>query len=164
MTEIFQIKRIKSKRDRDIIFDMVDHAFLNICPIPHLYVKGIVNWRISRKVMLKDQIVGFYLLRKSHCNIPEKYKLDPKLKGAQGLALYLDPRYRGKGIGKQLMDLPKTLGFDYVWGGQAKGLNNLNYWLKRRILIDENDFCYHTLEIFNPENLVLDKQTELMYK
>jgi hypothetical protein len=46
--------------------------------------------------------------------------------------LAVDESIRGMGWGNKLR-LPKTLNVDYIWGYQAAGLNNIEYWLKRRV-------------------------------
>ena len=68
--------------------------------------------------------------------------------GVEGILLFVEEAYRGKGWGNKLKDMPKEIGYDYVWGRQHKNLNNLDHWLKRRELILEKEREYVTAEIF----------------
>jgi len=91
-----------------------------------------------------DNILGAYLIGNNQLN-----NLDYKgLKGVEGVLLAIDESIRGKGWGNRLKDYPKTLGIDYIWGQQAKGLNNIKDWLKRRELINESGGVYITAEKF----------------
>jgi hypothetical protein len=91
-----------------------------------------------------DNIYGVYLLGNNQLR-----HLDYKgLKGVEGVLLLVDESIRGRGWGNKLKNYPKTLGVDYVWGQQAKGLNNIKDWLKRRELINESGGVYITAEKF----------------
>jgi hypothetical protein len=46
--------------------------------------------------------------------------------------LAVDESIRGMGWGNKLKDYPKHLTLIIFWGYQAAGLNNIEYWLKRR--------------------------------
>ena len=72
-----------------------------------------------------------------------------QLKGVEGVLLVIDESIRNLGYGNKLKDFPKSLNVDYVWGEQLKELNNLDDWLKRRILIAETEHVYITAEFFN---------------
>jgi hypothetical protein len=69
-----------------------------------------------------------------------------KLLGIEGVLLAVDESIRGMGWGNKLKDT-KTLNVDYIWGYQAAGLNNIEYWLKRRVLVNKENNCYVTCEI-----------------
>jgi hypothetical protein len=91
-----------------------------------------------------DNIYGAYLIGDK-----QLYTLEYKhLKGVEGVMLVVDESIRGRGWGNRLKDYPKTLGVDYIWGQQAKGLNNINDWLKRRELISKSGGVYITAEKF----------------
>jgi hypothetical protein len=103
---------------------------------------------LNKSVMLIDKnnrILGAYLLGDTQLNHPNYFRLI----GVEGVMLAVDESIRGNGWGSKLKDFPKTLGVDYVWGYQDKGLNNLNEWLKRRELIRESNRVYVTAEKFN---------------
>ena len=67
--------------------------------------------------------------------------------GIQGIAVVLLSGYRGKGIGRRLLDYPYTLSqqYDYIWGGHESNLHNLYHWLKRRELLFEHQRTYYTI-------------------
>ena len=108
------------------------------------------DWNLSAMLVDDEGIVkGAYLLGKGS----PAYLMDAgqwgkyqNLKGVEGVMLTVDESIRGQGWGNKLKDYPKTLGVDYIWGQQLKGLNNLEDWLKRRELVGETDDCYITLE------------------
>lgn len=108
------------------------------------------NWSLSAMLVDdNDKLLGCYLLGDSQVDsiIPtEKYK---ELKGIEGVLLAVDESLRGQGWGTKLKNYPNILGFDYIWGQQLKTLNNLNDWLKRRVLVGETDSVYVTLELYS---------------
>jgi hypothetical protein len=113
------------------------------------YLKGVTNSNISATLTTDDdKILGVYLLGDNQIT---DFVDTPKyegLKGVEGVLLVIDSSIRGLGYGDKLKDYPKTLGYDYIWGQQFKGLNNLNDWLKRRELVATTDSVYITAEIF----------------
>lgn len=114
------------------------------------YIMYSVDFENSFMLLDDDEnIVGAYLLNENQitdfCKNTEKFK---NLKGVEGVLLFIEEEYRGKGWGNNLKDAPKELGYDYIWGQQLKGLNNLQDWLKRRELITEIDNVYVTAQIF----------------
>lgn len=96
----------------------------------------------------EDKVQGGYLLGNNqiHNYIADSSKFNG-LQGVEGVVLFIEKEFRGKGWGDKLKDAPKELGVDYIWGQQFKDLNNLNDWLKRRELIDEQNNVYITAEI-----------------
>jgi hypothetical protein len=102
---------------------------------------------LNKSAMIVDKynnIYGVYLIGNNQLR-----NLDfSNLKGVEGVLLAVDESIRGRGWGNRLKDYPKTLGVDYIWGQQAKGLNNIKDWLKRRELIDESNGVYITAEKF----------------
>ncbi len=87
----------------------------------------------------------------SENQITDYFKNTDKFKGlhgVEGILLFIEEKHRGDGWGNKLKDMSKELGYDYIWGQQFKGLNNLQDWLKRRELITETDNIYITAQIF----------------
>ena len=74
------------------------------------------------------------------------------------MALGVFSEYKNSGIGKMLIEYPKTLGVDYIWGYQLKALENINDWLKRRKIYLQTPGLYVTYQIFNDneEKIILD--------
>lgn len=97
----------------------------------------------------KGSLSGFYLLAlRTIPPVDPGYILLKDLKGIEGVALGVFSEYRGRGIGRKLMDYPAMLkGIDYIWGYQLKSLHNLDHWMKRRKLYFENDHLYITYQI-----------------
>jgi hypothetical protein len=113
------------------------------------YLRGVTNWDISGMLVTDDdKILGIYLLGNSQLTDFVDAPKYENLRGIEGVLLVLDTSVRGLGYGNKLKDYPKTLGYDYVWGQQFKGLNNLKDWLKRRELVATTDDVYITAEIF----------------
>lgn len=52
--------------------------------------------------------------------------------GAHGVLLAIDSAYKGQGWGRLLIEHPRSLGYDYIWGQAMASLNNLEFWKKRR--------------------------------
>lgn len=122
------------------------------------YLAKAADWEISVKATYQGKIVGFYLLSENQmgdyihhymvrdyncysmqqCNKkhPGSIKVDPlkfkNLDGVEGVALGIDPEYKGLGIGKALMEYSQSLPYDYVWGQQYEHLGNIQHWIKRR--------------------------------
>ena len=105
------------------------------------------NWNMSAMLVDDDgNLKGVYLLGELQVDSiidTDEYK---DLKGVEGILLAVDESIRKKGWGTKLKNYPAILGFDYIWGQQLKSLNNLNDWLKRRILVGETKSVYITLE------------------
>jgi hypothetical protein len=95
-------------------------------------------------------IAGFYILKES--TIPptdtDLFRKLKNLKGVEGVALGIIEEYKNYGIGKDLIEHPKTLGFDYIWGYQLKSLENINDWLKRRKIYAETRDLYVTYQVY----------------
>ena len=110
------------------------------------YLKGDVNFRISKKSIIDGKIVGCYLFNEEsvydflkNCDcLKEDISKYKKLRGIQGCALVVIPEYKGEGIGRKLREIPLKMGYDYVWGQHLKGLHNIDNWTKfgRRLVAD----------------------------
>jgi GNAT superfamily N-acetyltransferase len=120
------------------------------------YTNHVTNWNLSKKLVIDGKLVGFYLFadaipikeKVAGCELHADLEQFEGLHGIEGVALVVAPEYRGSGLGNQLKDLPRTMGYDYVYGEQLKSLNNLNDWLKRRQLVANCGNVWVTAEIF----------------
>lgn len=151
-----------NREDTSTIFKMVANTFS-----AHASVELVrqeltqnVDLDISKKLVLGDKIIGAYLLgerdlfhflqtNSAYCKVllpPEDVKWLRGKRGVQGVALVVLPEYKGRGYGKQLIDLPSQLGYDYIWGEQLKSLGNLHHWLKRRQLVADCSGVHVTMQ------------------
>jgi GNAT superfamily N-acetyltransferase len=110
------------------------------------FTKNFTDWDLSRKLTLDAELIGFYLLHEDSINSLlsryDHYKPLEDLsgyatkRGVEGVILLVLPQYRGKGYGNLLKDLPRSMGYQYVYGEQFKATPDvLQHWLKRRRLI-----------------------------
>jgi GNAT superfamily N-acetyltransferase len=108
------------------------------------------NPALSVVAEVDGKVAGFYFLGNSP--IPEvcdKAKALKHLQPLEGIALGIFEEYRNMGIGRLLIDYPRSIeGVDYIWGYQLKSLENLHHWMKRRSLYFENESYYITCEVF----------------
>jgi hypothetical protein len=146
--------KIKQGIPKDQIQYVLDFTYPNFSHLMSrqgydYYLKGVTNWDISAMLVTdEDKILGVYLLGDNQLTDfvdAEKYE---GLRGVEGVLLFIDSSIIGLGYGNKLKDYPKTLGYDYVWGQQFKGLKNLDDWLKRRELVATTNDVYITAEIF----------------
>lgn len=122
------------------------------------YLSKSADWQLSVKATYQGKVVGFYLLAENQiydylihymvrdykcysieeCNKKNSgaIRVDPnifkELSGVEGVALGVDPSYKGLGIGKKLIEYSQNLPYDYVWGQQYEHLGNIQHWTKRR--------------------------------
>lgn len=105
---------------------------------------------LSVVAKINNQIAGFYFIGDD--NIPEggkDYNILKKLKGVEGIALGILKEFKNKGVGKKLIEYPKTIpNINYIWGFQLKSLKNIEHWKKRRKIYYENEYLYITYQIF----------------
>jgi GNAT superfamily N-acetyltransferase len=107
--------------------------------------------QLSLAAMIEGKVVGGYVLSKR--NLPTQFDAAwaNGLAGLCGEALMVAPAHRGRGIGHLLRQAPAQIpGFDYLWGQQARNLNNLSAWLKRRHHVAAFPGHHVTLEAFDP--------------
>lgn len=133
----------------DFSFPFFEHVISNIGF--NYYMRDLANTNWKKSLLLlddEDKILGAYILGNNQ--LPSQYVQYKYvgLIGVEGLLLAIDESVRGQGWGNKLKDYPKRLGYDYIWGQQFKGLNNLNDWLKRRELVATTSSVYITAEIF----------------
>ena len=117
----------------------------------HQYVRYHANVNWGESILLVDgenNIKGVYILGGNQLNSIVTTKDYKDLNGVEGVLLCVDETLRGQGYGNKMKDYPKTLGYDYIWGQQFKDLDNLNDWLKRRVLVGETQYVYITAELF----------------
>lgn len=54
------------------------------------------------------------------------------LKGAEGVALGVNPEYKGYNIGVGLLrHMLQNSNYDYMWGGMLTSFQNMNFWKRR---------------------------------
>jgi|LakMenEpi03Aug12_release.lakeMendotaPanAssembly.Ray.scaffolds.fasta_scaffold158510_2 hypothetical protein len=112
--------------------------------------KNRTDWSKSVKMILNNEVIGFYVFSFSSIDdFIEKlknYSLDVKVnqdvyekiknkKGIEGVSVGIKKEYRGLGYGKKLLEHPKNLGVDYIWGVQTKGISDIDAWTKRREIL-----------------------------
>jgi GNAT superfamily N-acetyltransferase len=159
-----------SKEDVSRVINLCDKAFSHSwlrCSESRTRQRllGLVDFDKSIKMVVDGEIVGFYLLSTQetmsrfmgmatdediYFDIKDK-KLYEELKnksGIQGLAVGILENYRNKGLGKILLEYPKSLGYDYIWGCQMDGPSNMEQWLKRRKIIASYPGYTITAEMF----------------
>lgn len=145
-----------SQRDIDTIMEMMVDIFSAHMSEGALinYLNHATDWNLSKKLVYNGKIIGCYLFGEgdivdlvSHC---DHIDLSPfeGLRGIEGIAVAVLPEFRGTGLGNKLKDLPRSMGYDYVYGQQLKSLNNLDDWLKRRFLVADCGGVWVTAEIF----------------
>jgi GNAT superfamily N-acetyltransferase len=137
----------------NIIEDLLDFSypyFSNVMSKEYYkeYIINVTNFKKSLLLYNDDKIIGIYFLGSTQITQYSNDKRFKNLKGVEGVMLLVTDEYRGKGFGDKLKDYPKTMGYDYIWGQQAKILSNLSDWLKRRELILETTTIYITAELF----------------
>jgi len=111
------------------------------------FTNRYTDWDLSRKLMLDGSMTGFYLLqehsvadlinnRYDRCVPLEDLSGYATKRGVEGIILLVLPEYRGRGYGNLLKDLPRQMGYDYVYGEHFKATPAVvQHWLKRRRLI-----------------------------
>lgn len=118
------------------------------------YLYFATDWPLSKKLVIGTELIGFYLLAEgavahvvAKCDaVTEALGRYEHKRGIEGIALVVLPEFRGRGYGELLKNVPRGMGYDYVFGQQLKSLNNLTAWLKRRRLIADCDGVWVTLE------------------
>ena len=146
--------------DKEIVLDMCVEAFGDLESSDEIkeYLNDTVDWTLSKKCVMDGRIVGCYLLNEesvvdflegSDCATEDlsKYK---NLSGIQGIAIVVIPEYKSLGIGREMRALPLKMNYDYYWGQELKGLNNVENWKRfgMRVVADgviHGDDMYVTL-------------------
>jgi GNAT superfamily N-acetyltransferase len=107
---------------------------------------------VSYKAVMNGEIIGCYLMNEDSiycdedCIISEDLTPYNRKDGIHGVAIALRPEFRGRGYGRKLLELPRKMGYEYVWGFNAKNLDNIDAWIRYgRRIIGESETCYITL-------------------
>lgn len=111
-----------------------------------------LNWSLVAKY--EDRIIGGYILQETKLPIFfDNFYHFPKgdYKGVEGVSLFVDEEYKGNSIGKMLMEYYKDSDLDFIWGQAFHSLNNIEHWLKRRILFNDKYGVYYTIEFYNEQ-------------
>jgi GNAT superfamily N-acetyltransferase len=111
---------------------------------------------LSLALRRKGELVGVYLVRKNNHETPYDGFTRPNYDGSKGLkveSLAILPSLRGQGYGRLLRAalpaMAKRRGFDFVWGAALTALDNKQDWLRRRVLEDEKEHGFVTVEPLN---------------
>ena len=112
------------------------------------------NIDLSFVCAMDDEIAGFYFLGDEQ--IPEggnrrAYKILSQMRGVEGIGLGVLKKFKGRGIGKMLIEKSQSLPVGYIWGYQLKSLKNIDDWMKRRQLYYENKELYITYQILKKQ-------------
>lgn len=119
-----------------------------------IYYAHAHDTRLSKIAEVGSKFSGFYLLQeKSILEVVDHETIIDKdlqyyehKRGLEGVALGVLPEFRGSGVGHALKEVPRLMGFDYIWGYQLKNLKNIDFWLRRRRVIADSGDLYITLE------------------
>lgn len=130
--------------------------------VPPETVRPVLRYaspKLSFGIVSGDLLIGAYLVSESQLrlrghNLPS-IENRPAL---QGEALVVHPFARGMGFGQilrqMLPEIGRIVGADYVWGGALVELDNLNHWLRRRVLVRRGEgpgAAHVTLEPLAPD-------------
>jgi len=107
-----------------------------------------VDWEISIKLTLDDEIIGFYLFDIKNISNNGKYK---GKKGIEGVALGVNESQRGCGYGDILVNESYKIfkdTYNYIWGMHMHSLNIKPFWQKRRDIISDNRSYFTSVKMF----------------
>lgn len=117
------------------------------------------DFAISEIARIGDRVIGAYFLSRRPCSKIETALAEhgfqtvdnAPITAVEGEALAILPAWRGLGIGRWWREMPAARGLaDYVWGMQMNALENLAYWLQRRVLVAELPGLAVTAEAIAP--------------
>jgi GNAT superfamily N-acetyltransferase len=141
------IEKIMEK-DKEEVLHIVSNIFSEMTEMSYdeckEYTEESTDWDKSVKLVLNDKIIGCYIVADKQLEeMPDK-------KGIEGIGLCILPEYRGKGYGELLKDWLETYAkendYDFIFGQHLKSLQNLDPWLKRRELYNEDEDTYYTIK------------------
>lgn len=139
------------------VTELAGKVFADHFPSEHMaaYLRGVVDWNLSRKLTVDGRLVGAYLLGSAQlpesvegCVIHGDLEAFRGLRGLQGIALLVDPAERGRDYGRMLRSLPSKMDIDYIWGQQLKSIGNLDAWRQHRELIADCGSVWVTAQRF----------------
>ena len=137
--------------DKEEVLDIVSNIFSEMTEMSYddcqEYADESTDWEKSVKLVLNGKIIGCYIVADKQLEeMPDK-------QGIEGIGLCILPEYRGKGYGELLKDWLETYAkennYDFIFGQHLKSLQNLEPWLKRRELYDEDEDSYYTIKWIN---------------
>jgi len=111
------------------------------------YARQFINTKTSLKLMDGDKIIGGYILYPTTIKSEFEgwldinnfyYDVTPLLnkKGVVGFSLFIDKKYRKKGLGQMLIDhVMNDISIDFMMGYAYHSLGNIKQWMKRRYLL-----------------------------
>ncbi len=117
---------------------------------------GCVDPDLSVGLFRGGVMVGTYLIstvtvdRCIHLRLHPEFRCLFRRTALRGDAIALRPDERGRGTGRLLRailpEIARTNRIDYVWGSALHELNNLDDWLRRRVLFAQTPGGNHTVE------------------
>ena len=158
------IIRIMTEKDYSIIYNRLADVYSKT-GLPNKVIAGLLQGYSHERTLVatvNNQVTGFYFIGDNQISLPEDkrqqriYNTLKKLKGIEGIGLGVFPEFKGKGIGRKLIEASqKDSHADYIWGMQYKSLENIKDWLKRRkIYADKRDDSggefYITYQVLKP--------------
>ena len=145
-----------SESEIDQVVHMSSLIFTNVMSYSsnyHYMKNSSVDFQNSVKLTVDGKIIGAYLIRKRNISFSEPGN------GIEGFALSIIPAYRKFGFGEMLKEWLENWAiqnnFDYVWGQHLAGLNNKQFWLKRRQLYSEGAGLFKTIKRFKKDSIKL---------
>ena len=158
------------RKDRGKGIKLVARTFAHLAPEKHIIrALRLVDEDLSLALRRNGELVGVYLVRKKssvwtcYDGFVPPYYADFKDMKVESLAIL--PSLRRQGYGRLLRSalpaMAKRKGFDFIWGAAFNTLGNKQDWLKRRILENESDHGFVTLEPLSEDmrKLVAPKAT-----
>jgi ribosomal protein S18 acetylase RimI-like enzyme len=144
--------------DLDKIEEIIPYTFHRIGDTDY-----VMSYTLSRSDLNKSfvaevdgNIAGFFFIGDSEIPALSDYKGSPmekyfvdsdyhkdliNLNGAEGVALGVNPEYKGYNIGVGLLRyMLQNSNYDYMWGGMLTSLQNINFWKRRsKVFFDSPD-------------------------
>lgn len=147
------LRPYNEQTDAEVIFNNLEEVYKKIgWPKEAIWNElQPIDPNLSIVAEVDGEVAGFYIIKDEPIPLlgKEDDKILANLHGVEGVALGIFNEYKNYGIGKEMIEYPKTIGVDYIWGLQLKGLDNIEDWLKRRKLYADVGSMYITYQIFN---------------
>lgn len=140
-----EISLINNDEDKQSAIDIIDETFRKYGGFGT--ISGSVNFDISIVLKKNNEVVGTYLIGNHPMHLLGNLKHYLGLKGIEGVALAVKPKFRGLGYGNMLKDYSiHNTNADYIWGMQLRDLKNINDWAKRRRIVSSSSSMFITLQ------------------